>query len=1828
MNNLASAIADEIVEIAARQLGNLESAAAELRIVFNGPPQVYLTQVFEQLVQDGGIRSVLGNGQEVLVPVLLMHENGASDTPNPPVGVSGLCDQNHILDLRNSTQCPRFLVLSGPGSHSNLSQNTTWSYCGLAPQNQLGSSSISDWLRDEFIDTLIAKGLLRCDSVDSEWIDHGRSLVADSISAADSADRPDGRRLAAWNVLSRLWSIERNASNPAMALSLVCGFPPPRDRKLPAADQIRAMHQLADLLEDGFKLTVDQLKDRADDDDQKLALDQFLAQLQLRCPTPTAITQGLPWYYAPFTGEAISAPPSWWSTLTLERWQSLLEETTTRPEALEIRCLNSIAPLQSGVVPVVSGEVRLELKLPDSVGALPQTLQITRETGSAGSRKTWDVVVTVRDVWVDSDPPPHKRPIKYTVSAANLASASLHAISMNAWVPGILVCGRDSRKVTPPRTPRTRTGGVALETFLTLRSEGRQYLNVFVGPNFSIEGSAKGTDPNATVGSGEDEAAIARISEREYGLEVYASSDKAYDLAFTSDTAGPQTLRINLTCDDIQAEQCASEFERLVLLNRAKRDRLISSSVYVNTTVRSSDLQGWMLEKNSSYYPLVFGPDYAENWRARNWESQEDTIISRGRFLSDPRPSLAEMCPPRAFLEARQTIASMILDHEQGLVEGVPFAIWLSTKPDFPELLGRYLRSYIDWLDQAPEVASWCDLSIVTGFEGDQQTLVLEPDAILISPLHPIRLAWHAAAQRALLQSYRKKPCPAASILDPRCVPDSLTLAIQTASGEIRERVFLSVECNSDYWSVLWNSNRADRIGETLPRTPFDSEFGIEVGGMANSFSTSQVGRSLDDISKLLSAKPWLNISITSASTKNTSTNEGLVEWCRSQFSKETEVSPLDGRIGRRCIRVLDQRGEDHRPQEAEISNLAEDTENSVTWYATKQITEHPPDLTIVAQLETSSMSAEKSTLASPISPGGLFRVRVRRQLPAGRGAFLSESRVALPPVVSGDALLDHTANALAKLENRGSTRHAYVFAPSVHNLQQSLSSSRYVAVSSSAIDPACFLGGWLSEMYLWDYDLPSYSSRAGDCNGYYLLAKISDLDRDTLREVVRRLPNCDDLTQDAIDNLILEVAKRGIPTVRGLSTGDSGALGDLGLFVAARLLQDEFRVTGSKGSLFPIWRDSEGETTINLLVPVDPFQNYLDDLAKAIGKTRQRPDLLLITFHIERGNVKGRIVPIEVKYRNSTDSMPEPECVSALAQTHAFAELLKQISDLASEEEMLMWKMARKHLQLAFIDYGFRVYSQQASIAHRGSEWVERQTEVMKAVIEDEMTLECDARGRLIVIDGSASSAHRDIDGDGFFETICLSRGDAAEIVSGNPDSIYGAIGHKLGRWGTELQRSERRDISGEAEISGARKDGPIIVTSASGPQVGVSTVNGIPSIDLDGDAKALPDSMLVQSSSLVNNAAGVTLQIGTPLDDFRPEVRSLSLSDTNLNQLNIGVVGDLGTGKTQLLKSLVFQITRQREENKGIQPNILILDYKRDYSSADFVESTNAKVIRPKNLNINLFDISQAADSTTPWLDRFSFFADVLDKIYSGIGPVQRQTLRNAVKSSYNSRSGTDVAPTIYDIFAAYQQITGGRPDSVSSIIEEMVDRELFAANANSTSTKDFFSGVVVISLDALGQDDRAKNMLVAIILNMFYENMLKIPKRAFYGTNSQKRIIDSFLLVDEADNIMKYEFDVLRKVLLQGREFGVGVILASQYLRHFKAGATDYREPLLTWLIHKVPNVVALELGALGMTSNQIQTAERIKTLGLHECLYKTSGVGGEFLKGLPFYQLLKE
>ncbi len=305
------------------------------------------------------------------------------------------------------------------------------------------------------------------------------------------------------------------------------------------------------------------------------------------------------------------------------------------------------------------------------------------------------------------------------------------------------------------------------------------------------------------------------------------------------------------------------------------------------------------------------------------------------------------------------------------------------------------------------------------------------------------------------------------------------------------------------------------------------------------------------------------------------------------------------------------------------------------------------------------------------------------------------------------------------------------------------------------------------------------------------------------------------------------------------------------------------------------------------------------------------------------------------------------------------------------------------------------------------------------------------------------------------------------------------------------------------------------------------------------------------------------------------------------------------------------------------------MIFDYKNDYSSNDFVNAVGAKVVEPFDLPLNMFDTSTCT-GRKPWLERYQFFSDVLSKIYSGVGPVQKQNLKNAVKQAYLKASDSGfTAPLLTDVYEEYRSVTNGKADSPTNILSDLVDLDLFEANHDSIIPfNQFMDGVVVIDLSALKQDDNSKNLLVTIFLNFFYEYMITLEKKSFIGTDPQLRFINSMLLVDEADSIMKYDFDVLRKVLLQGREFGVGVLLSSQYLSHFRTSGTNYLEPLYTWFIHQVPNITVKELESIGLTRASNEMVSQIRSLKPHQCLYKTFDVNGEFIRANPFYELLAD
>lgn len=1840
MNRLVQALASIVQDKVLDATKGQTSEKLESRFIFHGPPLELLERVFDELAKHGGIKIQKGGDDpETILPVLLQVAQGQALGPNPRIGASGRCDESHLLHVRNDPNSASFVALMPPGQHNNRSVASTTEEFGMNASSNTGHATFEDWWGDGFIQHLVNLGLDAA-GVGEESLDDARLLVERAAAAMDEVDRAEGHRMAAWRLLSRIYSIRDNAQGlrPGSALALACGTPPIHDGGIAAKAQLGILEQLADEMADGFKTGTDRVASNADES-AKQALAALLTHVRANCDIPTAFERATQAFYVPSDTLELEPPPSWWSTLTTECWAELLaQEPDDATGDLLISCTNAILPVARGMPAVVWHEVELSI----STGTSPEEEPV-EVLVSGGSHGKAPAPISVRGTAAFLDVPPssgQRSPVTYKVAASRRKGATARVVSLASWIPGIFVTCRMANKLSPPKKPRKTNAGADWETSLTLPGSGRYELILLVAPGATIV-QAEGVPDDATEQIGEARQALPFHLAREGEYQIEIEADGKYQLEITFQPPGRggiETCRAYVTCEEVKEEGCRSEFERLIKLNRRHLEKFDTKAVIqLDRHARSSSLQSWILDERNvarSFIPLVLSDDYEAKWTSPDWGASNGPILSQARFLHDPRPEASLFQPPQGFVAAREEIARRVRETSEnaGLLESAPLGKWLSRDPTFHALVEEYLGTYMAWLDADRDTACWVDAIAVCPRETDGRTLSRVPDAIILTPLHPLRLAWHCLAQRVLhdeVEGEDPRPCPAASILDPDCIPDLLTMSLQAPRGPSGiDRVdFLSVECNSDYWSVLWNGARLGQIATKSRQAPFDNAFGLAVGGISSGFSPAQVARALEDVSDILAAKPVVSLVVSSAGGATDAFNEGLSTWCTKRFGNGENASLRQG-VGHRILEVFDTRPPDSRPDQAMIANLSEDTNNRVRWFE-KQPPSARPDLGIIAQLDSAQPESTEVGMRSPLGTGGLIRHRVRRQL---HGVFLSESRQGLPMPPSGDVLADKIASCIVALEGAQDGTVGLQFAPNVHAVSSMLEEKKagFVAVSSSAIDPACFLGGWIKGTYLWDYDLPSYSHRAGDTSGYYLLSQVRDADREALGRVLELLPGAKSLGEAKVEQILLEVARRGIPTIRGLSGDDTGATGDLGLFLAVRLLQDQFRLSGNVESLLPVLSGSPDNTSIAIIIPVDPFRGYLADLARSLGKERKdaslsRPDLLVIGIHITQSQVRLHLTPVEVKCRQANTFSPS-DAKEALAQARSLSILLHALQDRASKS--LAWKLAYQHLLLSMIGFGLRVYSQHELVAKHPGRWAGYHERIAAALLGPAPSISIDGSGRLVVVDASLHSDAKDYDGDGFDESIVISPKDAGRIVAGDSQAFYETVRAKVSDWRL-LPGALQADCGPEADVrdepsatrdSVAGEQGTNTSSSESGLQAPTPQELVTPPHQEHLAATGDPDGSTSNEPS-----AGILLSVGKSVDGFEPRPLSLNISDTRLNQLNIGVVGDLGTGKTQLLKSLIFQIVTARQENRGIKPRLLIFDYKRDYSSPEFVEATGARVVRPTRLPLNLFDTSSMGESVAPWLDRFRFFADVLDKVYSGIGPVQRDKLKGAVRSAYEAAGAQGRQPSIYDIHAEYRELLGGKSDAPMAIIDDLVDMELFERDPTKTVPFDnFLDGIVVVSLDAMGQDDRSKNMLVAIMLNMFYENMLKTPKRPFMGNLPQLRVIDSYLLVDEADNIMRYEFDVLRKLLLQGREFGAGVILASQYLRHFKASATDYKEPLLTWFIHKVPNVTPAELGALGFTSDLGELSERVKTLPNHHCLYKSFDMTGEVIRGLPFYE----
>ena len=170
------------------------------------------------------------------------------------------------------------------------------------------------------------------------------------------------------------------------------------------------------------------------------------------------------------------------------------------------------------------------------------------------------------------------------------------------------------------------------------------------------------------------------------------------------------------------------------------------------------------------------------------------------------------------------------------------------------------------------------------------------------------------------------------------------------------------------------------------------------------------------------------------------------------------------------------------------------------------------------------------------------------------------------------------------------------------------------------------------------------------------------------------------------------------------------------------------------------------------------------------------------------------------------------------------------------------------------------------------------------------------------------------------------------------------------------------------------------------------------------------------------------------------------------------------------------------------------------------------------------------------------------------------------------------------------------------------------------------ELLNGVVVIDLS--GFDTDIQSLIVAITLDLFYSQMQAAGSSRLEG---QYRQLTRMILVDEADNFMSEGFSSLKKILKEGREFGVGTILSTQFLKHFGNGDDDYSKYILTWVVHNVADLRNSDVEFVFKTEAKSFEStvlyNDIKALQKHYSIIKISNQRPRYVRDKAFWELVQ-
>ena len=866
-------------------------------------------------------------------------------------------------------------------------------------------------------------------------------------------------------------------------------------------------------------------------------------------------------------------------------------------------------------------------------------------------------------------------------------------------------------------------------------------------------------------------------------------------------------------------------------------------------------------------------------------------------FLAFPR-ELAKRPEAEAFWKAFEDLDLKTCGGAQR-ISAWPSALDLKRMP--PHRVDRYLSTYCDLLKTigAPRAESWLaypfSALLYNQAAGDAE-------GVLLSPLHPLRLAWAWSVQRVSDEVARSEVFGPVASSFLRFVDGELLPLSGPATRSSERWVSTGLAPGPQDFFVGWTllagtSVREKDAGMAISLMglglPFGTPSGLDQGGVA---------AALRDYLRTYPASPQLRIGLAAprGGERYAETDEAIVAASGEVIARYGDSLPG----GVRIFDASDRRGRPPSPvnvlrkilsggmdsKDPAARPLFEWTTEGAQGPASKVDIQFIEDKVVRVSAEAITAGSETIGTAGPAFPFNRFRSWRLDELANGVSSFA----LGLQEDCFGE--LPSFPRALGQLENLKVSGTGLKLTAELRLGTAFLGDhARWTITGNRHLDPSVLsfqLRGAPGEIALWEWR-PAFLSRqnqkgaivsVASTHPYTVLARPSSALTD---EVATVLQQCSMTSSHAdVRDVITNLGVRGVGLSSLLTMGHTQSLGAIGFSLAFRALQT--------------WESNTDSDEVRCIVPMDSVYPLLDVLGQGatITDDQRRADLLLMSARFPTGGPCSlRFQAVEVKMRSGQPgSFPQrgsatlADPLEQLASTHRILEHLCQNHEREGRKLSLANAALATLLEAAF--------SLRPADSTRQTPL---ETRILRAVASGEVTPSASS-GTLLWFQVGATGL-----GGGPYEQRSPNNGEPGQVFA-NPAALDDAV--TRGDIGKAVASIIARDRPAKDLVDALRPGGDEQGTARPSVREDVqpeihgelesATANSDPGEQRPAEEEELtvradePGEIAVPEKALTPE--GISILIGHTPDGAALDPVYFTPSETELNQLNIGVVGDLG--------------------------------------------------------------------------------------------------------------------------------------------------------------------------------------------------------------------------------------------------------------------------------------------------------------------------------------------